>query len=656
MFSKIKNTIVGKILAGYIVIIAIAFLTSVVSIVVILNNRSIDKQISTLYYPSILSLKEAEILCSESYNLSNNWVYQPNQKEKQRLTTLIGKELPKFNKTYSEISSKFQDEGSGDEAKKILLSIESMSTSIRHLQSKLENDEAYADDIKVDEAIQTLEGKITPQYQALTQQLSKAMAHQNQLLAASMDKKEFYSSLVTGLYVGNIVLFILTGLYAARFSIQSISKPIIELSKLVSELSLGKFVQVNIRKTEDEIGKMGAAIESMISGLHKKVEFAESIGKGQYEVSFDLLSQEDVMGVSLIKMRDNLQAAAEDDRKRNWATEGFARFADVLRDTNKEEKDLYDSIISQLVKYLDANQGALFVVLEDEEGQVQGLELKSCYAYNRKKFTQKTLEAGEGLVGQVYLEKETIYMTDVPDQYTTITSGLGEATPSCIILVPLKLNDQVYGVLEMALFRALERYEVEFLEKLGESIASSISSGKINAKTRHLLEKTQIQAEEMRSQEEELRQNMEELQATQDEMRRRNHEMEAFTQAINTSCMVMEYDEQGTIVMINPRFCEITGYQRNEVLGQQFGFLIPESEKQAGEFERMWRTLSMGDHITKDVKRRKKNGETIWLRASFMPIFGLEGELQKISIIAFDITVDKLQEEERIKTLQSSMN
>ena len=129
-------------------------------------------------------------------------------------------------------------------------------------------------------------------------------------------------------------------------------------------------------------------------------------------------------------------------------------------------------------------------------------------------------------MGQAYKEKDTIMLTEIPQNYHRIKSGLGDATPTTIIVVPMKYNDEIQAIIEMASFQELEQYQVDFLEKAGEYIASAIATAKNNEKTKIMLAQLQTQTEEMRAQEEELRQNMEELEATQEEMRRKERIME----------------------------------------------------------------------------------------------------------------------------------
>ena len=225
------------------------------------------------------------------------------------------------------------------------------------------------------------------------------------------------------------------------------------------------------------------------------------------------------------KLNDSIieiEKSRKESEKRQWAANGLAKFADLLRLDQMDSQKMFDSIVSNLVKYVGANQAGLFLIDGEKEDRV--LNLVAMYAYDRKKFRTKTVAVGEGILGQVVLEKVPVFMTVLPDEYVMITSGLGEASPRCLLVSPLMINEEVYGVIEMASFTPFEPHVREFIEKVGESIASTVSSVRINEKTKTLLEELQQQTEEMKSQEEEMRQNMEELVATQEEMQRKEQE------------------------------------------------------------------------------------------------------------------------------------
>ncbi|NOQ25496.1 MAG: GAF domain-containing protein [Bacteroidales bacterium] len=310
---------------------------------------------------------------------------------------------------------------------------------------------------------------------------------------------------------------------------RNIANPITKITKLLKQLSKGHLddkMRIHI-KTGDEIEEMTEALNVSIEGLNKKVEFANHIGQGELNHTFNLLSEEDILGKSLIEMRNSLVKADEEDEKRNiedekrrWTNEGVAKFADILRQNNNDLEILATEIITNLINYLEANQGGVFI-LDDNNKEDIHFNLLSAYAYDRRKFLEKHIELGEGLVGNCAIEKKTIFLIDIPQDYVEITSGLGSANPNCLLIVPLKLDENVLGVLEIASFKVLQDFEIEFVEKLAENIASTLSSVKINIKTSELLERSQQQTEEMAAQEEEMRQNMEELQATQEEMHRK---------------------------------------------------------------------------------------------------------------------------------------
>lgn len=305
--------------------------------------------------------------------------------------------------------------------------------------------------------------------------------------------------------------------------VQRLIKPLESMVRITERVAEGDLSYQEIKTGKDEIGQMNDALGRLMEGLRKTTDFANQIGKGNLEAEYSSLGEKDTLGQALLSMRSSLQEIAEEDRKRNWVTEGLTQFGDILRNNNDELSTLADNIITALVKYLGANQGGMFILRG--EGEEKQLELVATYAWNRKRFRDKIMSLGQGLAGQAVLEKEYIYMTEVPRDYVSITSGLGDANPSAILIMPLKVNEEVMGIIELASFKPFEQYQIDFVAKVGESIASTLSSVQINQTTRKLLEEARISAEEIRAAEEELKQNQEELEATQEEMHRTIEEL-----------------------------------------------------------------------------------------------------------------------------------
>jgi PAS domain S-box-containing protein len=224
-------------------------------------------------------------------------------------------------------------------------------------------------------------------------------------------------------------------------------------------------------------------------------------------------------------MRDNLLKVARETKERGWAMSGISNFSDMLRDNHEDLQKMYDTLLMELIKYVNANQGGIFIISDQRTEEEEFMIAESCYAWDRFKGLDKKIYRGEGLAGQAWLEKSTIFVTDFPNHYVEITSGLGKNNPTSILIVPVQFNDKIFGIIELASFHAFKPFEIEFVEHVAESFASTLSSVKVNISTQKLLGESQLLTEQLRMQEEETRMNMEELQAIQEEMRRKQSEL-----------------------------------------------------------------------------------------------------------------------------------
>ena len=300
-------------------------------------------------------------------------------------------------------------------------------------------------------------------------------------------------------------------------------KTLKKIESSLKELSQGLIPQQIKIYSKDEFAKVFLLLNDLFTYLKNLTNVSNQILKKEFNKDFKPLSEKDELGIALRNLQVNLKLSSEEEMRykeeafeRNWTSEGIARINEILRSSSDNLEELAYNLIKEIVEYTSSKVGALFI-MTDSESEENSIDLLATFAYDRKKFIAKKILVGEGLVGRCALENETIYLSDVPKGYITIKSGMGESDPASILIVPLHLNEKVFGVVEIASFEKYEPHKINFVETIGESIAITISKVKINYQTIQLLAQTRMQAEEMAAQDEELRQNMEELRATQEQ-------------------------------------------------------------------------------------------------------------------------------------------
>ena len=638
--ARIRLTIGNKILLGF----STLMILYIVNVAIIFFTRTTIQEVVThsseTIRPSQDAINDFILLVTRSKMLATNWVYlQSNEEDKQSLRNLRQYEYPALAEQVRGLMPKWESDSQRMLMDSVFMKFDVMlQVQEEGIMSQLVSFDNYEDPVTKLLAEDVVANQVIPQSNDIIEILNRIAVTQNSVTAesdAALIRSVRRLGNVTWILAG---VFIGLGMLSAFLLMRSITVPVNFLKNIVVKLGRGELVEEKRKNfSNDEIGEMAVAMDNLVSGLKETTSFAENIGKGNYKSGFKPLSEHDVLGNALLNMRDNLSKVAEDDKQRNWATEGMAKFGEILRTNNNDLVKLADEIISSLVKYLKANQGSIYIIDDTDAESEMTMSMKACYAWDKKKFLNHQIHRGEGLAGQAWQEGDTVYLTEVPDNYIRIVSGLGDANPTSVLIVPLKVNDDIFGVVEIAGFNVFQDFEVEFIEKVAESIASTISSVKVNARTQHLLEESQEMTEQMRAQEEEMRQNMEELQATQEEMQRSQAETESTMLAINASMAVADYDTDGKITKVNSHYLDMMGYNQEEVVGEHQRIFATKEEKMSEEFRQFWKDLSSGVAKNGLFKRMTKQGETIHVRSSFSPITNRSGEVVKIMEVAYSV-------------------
>ncbi|MCS6821119.1 MAG: SpoIIE family protein phosphatase [Microscillaceae bacterium] len=471
---------------------------------------------------------------------------------------------------------------------------------------------------------------------------------QKNLIKIGQDYRKFLTSIEGSLLL--IVLAIL--LFILYVVITYISQNVKKITQATTEIAAGNINSVQLKITnQDELGQIADSINQLAQNIQIASNFTQKIGEGDYEA---LLVEDEVQAVtlsqnilfaSLKQMQQKLKTLAEEDTKRNWITEGLAKFSEIIRNNNQSFEQLGDAVLAYIVNYIRANQGYFFI-LNEENNQQPCLDLVSSYAFGRKKFLHKQIPIyehyAEGLVGQAYMEKESILLKEIPEDYVQIKSGLGGANPTHILIAPFKINQKVEGVIEIASFNEIGKYEIELVERICEGVASAVLAIKINQRTQKLLAETQKLANALKEQEQELRQNNEELIATQEEMKRKNLEIEARIAAIDNSGIAsIEMTMEGIILTANKSFLDLFQYSAEEIIGKNYKMLVDREYANSKEYTQFWQDLNLGIAKTGEVKRKRKDGQYIYLAAAYSVIKDTRGNNVRILKLATDITETK---------------
>src|SRR4029077_18905615 len=260
--------------------------------------------------------------------------------------------------------------------------------------------------------------------------------------------------------------------------------------------------------------------------------------KGDLTRSIMVEAQGEVAALSntINEMIRNLRDTTQKNTEQDWLKTNLAKFSRMLQG-QRDLTNVGRMVLSELCPVVTAQQAEFYIYDGDKE--VPQLTLLAGYASEGREATGKRVGLGEGLVGQCALEKRPILLDNLPPDYIKISSGLGNAPPRSVLVLPLIFEGQVRGVLELASLVGFNSSHQAFLEQLTESIGIVLNTIEANMRTEGLLKQSQSLAQQLQTRQEELQKTNEELQEKarllahqNQEVERKNTEVEQARQAL----------------------------------------------------------------------------------------------------------------------------
>ncbi len=345
----------------------------------------------------------------------------------------------------------------------------------------------------------------------------------------------------------------------------------------------------------------------------------------------------------LKEQEENIRKRDEMEKESRWHNKGLIRISEISSKAKENVEMLVRSILNEIVEYVEAQQGVLYLE-NDNDFENKHLEVAATYAVDSKKLKNKTVLPGEGLAGTCYKEGEILEIRELPETYSKIQSGLGDVQPGYLVFMPIKLDDQILGIIEISSFLPLESYKLNYIEKATESVASVISIVQANERVKKAMDESHMQAEEIKATDEELKQNLEELTATQEELVRKNEAFKIEKAMFDTLMNFMQ--DRVTFKDVNSNYLRINKIKSDalklknpeDAIGKSDTDFFGKEHFDMARKEEM-KILESGKkipHVQEQI--RYDDGTVQWYDTSRLPFKDVDGKLTGLLVISRNIT------------------
>jgi signal transduction histidine kinase/DNA-binding response OmpR family regulator/HAMP domain-containing protein len=288
------------------------------------------------------------------------------------------------------------------------------------------------------------------------------------------------------------------------------------------------------RGLTENVNTLAATLTTQLRAI-ADVSTAVTQGDLTRTVAVEAQGEIDQLKENINQMIANLRTTTERNAEQDWLNSNLARFSGLMQG-QRDLQEVSRLIMSELTPLVGANYGAFFLQ-DDTDPEQPAYQLVASYGYKTRKKVSNRFKVGEALVGQAALEKQSILITEPPEDYIKVASGLGEAAPRNIIVMPVLFEDTVMAAVELASFTPFTEVQRSFLESLGETIGIVINTIQATMRTEDLLRQSQALTME-------LQERSEELQSQQEELKRANTELEQQAQTLKASEELLQTQQE----------------------------------------------------------------------------------------------------------------
>lgn len=292
-----------------------------------------------------------------------------------------------------------------------------------------------------------------------------------------------------------------------------------------------------------------------------------------------------------------------------------------------ELEDLSYKVIKHISEFIGAEQIALFIVYEDLKKN-KTLKMTASYAYSKQRTAQKEFKINEGLIGRAYLEKKSVFLTEIPDNYTFIESGFGFQKPGCLLIVPLIFNNDVQALIELGSINIISEKQIKFLEDTGENIASTIANLKHSKQTEFLLKQTTEQSKEIEEQRKTLEEKINTHRKQNRNLDKQILQLIEIIDSIKSVSFLIEYDLKGNIIDVSSKVINLFGANKEDFISKSHKQII--KSENYSEYYKNFRDDLAANKIQYLEETLKAGNKEILMKQTYVPIRNARRKIYRI--------------------------